>query len=226
MFFHSLFLATSCAGLPWLRRALSIPPPSNTEGDRRWREARGQLRIHLPFTIHHSPFTIPPPAAALPSPCSRILNPKSCLTPRSILAYVFRFVKRHGVRFGPAREARAPAPGVIPVPHAGGIHPQPVPGKSVQDAEGERCPAERDPALWPTRGPKAVIRPPQRDYLFPRGLAWPHLRRRYESLPTTMWQSAMGLERPLRNEYARRGRARGGFNVIQAPTENPVAPPR
>jgi hypothetical protein len=48
--------------------------------------------------IHHSPFIIPP-ASALPPPCCRIVNPKPCSTPRSILAYVSPFVKRHEVRF-------------------------------------------------------------------------------------------------------------------------------
>jgi len=48
------------------------------------------------FIIHNSPF---PPASALPSPYSRILKPKSCSTPRSILGYRPSFVKRHGVRF-------------------------------------------------------------------------------------------------------------------------------
>jgi hypothetical protein len=75
------------------------------------------------FIIHHSPF---PPATALPSPCSRILNPRSCPTPRSILAYFTRFVKRHRVPFGPPREAfprsmdGLPPPGRVPLVCFGG----------------------------------------------------------------------------------------------------------
>ena len=39
-----------------------------------------------------------------------ILAPESCSSPPTILAYHVLPVKRHGVRFGPAREARGPAP--------------------------------------------------------------------------------------------------------------------
>ena len=68
--------------------------------------------------IHNSQF---PLATAIPSLCSRILNPKSCPTPRSILAYLHQFVKRHRVPFGPPREAfprsmdGLPPPGRVPL---------------------------------------------------------------------------------------------------------------
>jgi hypothetical protein len=57
--------------------------------------------------IRNSPFTISPlqPLFCLLTPESRLLH-----QPPSTIAYLFSFVKRHGVRFGPTREARAPVP--------------------------------------------------------------------------------------------------------------------
>ena len=76
---------------------------------RRSAVARSKKATHNP--IHNSEFSIAEPERL--SPESRILNPVFSTTPLTILAYLLPPVKRHRVRVGPAREARAPTPGVI-----------------------------------------------------------------------------------------------------------------
>ena len=66
---------------------------SNAVGGSRYQCRAGQ------FIIHH---TIP---TCNRSSVSLLLNPRACPTPRSILAYLTQFVKRHRVPFGPPREA-------------------------------------------------------------------------------------------------------------------------
>jgi hypothetical protein len=73
--------------------------------------ARRKKTIHnppLPIRIHD--------CSSLCSSTCRLLTPYSCTVSHTTLAYEFRFVKGHEGGFGPAREAHAPAPGVIPVP--------------------------------------------------------------------------------------------------------------
>ena len=72
--------------------------PASLKRSRQSAVARRKKTIHnppLPIRIHNC-------SCLCPSTC-RLLTPNSCTTSHTTLAYLFRFVKGHEVRFGPAR---------------------------------------------------------------------------------------------------------------------------
>jgi hypothetical protein len=124
-----------------------------------------------PLTIHHSP-----------SACSRILNAKSCQAPRSMLAYLLPFVKRHRVAFGSPREA---------FPRS--MDGLPPPGRVPVVCFGTRL--ARSPARERVKKPMALTTEIPR-----RSAAWPHPKRDSPCSPSLQRLNTEGTGRHSRNQ--------------------------